>query len=85
MSENLILSAAIGYKFNQLEFFIKSLRNYYKGTVAFLIGKNDHDLGESLKKFNCELIISSSLIMSIASWKVNSLSLLSEFTLMRTK
>ena len=56
MSKNLILSAAIGYKFNQLEFFIKSLRNYYKGTVTFLIGKNDHELEDNLKKFNCEII-----------------------------
>ena len=56
MSKNLILSAAIGYKFNQLEFFIKSLRNYYKGTVTFLIGNNDHDLEDNLKKYNCEII-----------------------------
>ena len=56
MSKDLILSAAIGYKFNQLEFFIKSLRNYYKGTVTFLIGKNDHELEDNLKKFNCEII-----------------------------
>ena len=48
MSKNLILSAAIGYKFNQLEFFIKSLRNYYKDTVTFLIGNNDHDLEDNL-------------------------------------
>ena len=56
MSKNLILSAAIGYKFNQLEFFIKSLRNYYKGNVTFLIGNNDYELEDNLKKFNCEII-----------------------------
>ena len=56
MSKNLILSAAIGYKFNQIEFFIKSLRKFYKGAVTFLIGVNDEELEKELKKFDCELI-----------------------------
>ena len=41
MNENLILSTAVGYRFNQVEFFIKSLRNFYDGKVVFLIGKKD--------------------------------------------
>ena len=56
MKKNLILSAAIGYKFEQIEFFIKSLRKYYKDNVTFLIGEKDFGLEEELKKFNCSVI-----------------------------
>lgn len=56
MSNNLILSAAIGYKFNQIEFFVKSLRKFYKDSITFLIGKNDLELESELKKYNCEII-----------------------------
>jgi hypothetical protein len=56
MKKNLILSAAIGYKFEQIEFFIKSLRKYYKDNVTFLIGEKDFGLEEELKKFNCNVI-----------------------------
>ena len=44
MIKNLILSAAVGYHFNQIEFFIKSLRKYYFGDVGFIIGQNDDEL-----------------------------------------
>ena len=56
MSKNLILSAAIGYKFNQVEFFIKSLRKFYQDSVTFLIGKEDEEIERELKKFGCETI-----------------------------
>ena len=56
MSKNLVLSAAIGYKFSQIEFFIKSLRKFYKDKVVLLISGGDIKLEEELKKFNCETI-----------------------------
>ena len=56
MKKNLILSAAIGYKFDQIELFIKSLRKHYKDNVTFLIGDKDYELEMELKKFNCNVI-----------------------------
>ena len=56
MSKNLVLSAAIGYKFSQIEFFIKSLRKFYKDKIVLLISGGDIKLEEELKKFNCETI-----------------------------
>ena len=56
MSKNLVLSAAIGYKFSQIEFFIKSLRKFYKDKVVLLISGRDIKLEKELKKFNCETI-----------------------------
>lgn len=56
MSKNLVLSAAIGYKFNQVELFIKSLRKFYYESVVFVIGLNDLELEQELKKFGCEII-----------------------------
>ena len=50
MSKNLVLSAAIGYKFNQVELFIKSLRKFYYESVVFVIGLNDLELEQELKK-----------------------------------
>ena len=40
MNKNLILSAAVGYNFQQIEFFVKSLRKYYSGEVCFFIDEN---------------------------------------------
>lgn len=59
MNKNLILSAAVGYEFNQIEFFIKSLRKYYKENVCFMIGNKDKGLEEGLRKYNCEIIKTS--------------------------
>ncbi len=56
MKKNLIISAAIGYKFNQIEFFLTSLRKYYQEDICFIIGKNDIDLEEGLKRNNCKII-----------------------------
>jgi len=56
MNKNLILSAAIGYKFYQIEFFIKSLRKFYNDSVTFLIGEKDYELELKLKEFNCKII-----------------------------
>ena len=40
MSNNIILTAAVGYNFNQIELFIKSLRKYYSDKICFIISKN---------------------------------------------
>ena len=56
MKKNLILTAAIGYNFQQIEFFIKSLRKYYSGDICFVIGKKDLDLEKGLKNYNCDMI-----------------------------
>ena len=56
MGKNLILTAALGYKFDQIEFFIKSLRKVYHDSVTFLVGNNDQDLEKELKKHNCEVL-----------------------------
>ena len=39
MKKNLILTAALGYNFKQVELFIKSLRKFYNDKVIFLIKK----------------------------------------------
>ena len=56
MTKNLILSAAIGYNFHQIEFFIKSLRKHYNEKICFIIGYKDKDLEYGLKKYNCDII-----------------------------
>ncbi len=56
MEKNLILSAAVGYKFNQIEFFLTSLKKYYSEEICFIIGENDNDLEEGLKRNNCKII-----------------------------
>ena len=56
MSNNLVLSAAVGYNFQQIELFIKSLRKYFSGQVCFIIGHNDGDLEAGLKKYSCNII-----------------------------
>ena len=55
MNNNLILSAAVGYNFQQIEFFIKSLRRYYSGEVCFFIDENEN-LQKELKKYDCNII-----------------------------
>ncbi len=41
MEKDLVLSAVVGYKFKQIEFFIKSLKKFYKEEVCIVIdGKN---------------------------------------------
>ena len=56
MKKNLILTAALGYNFKQVELFIKSLRKFYTDTVIFLIEKDDNELENKLRKYNCETI-----------------------------
>lgn len=56
MKKNLVLSVALGYKFNQIELFIKSLRKFYNDSVAFIIEYDDIEIKRELKKFGCEII-----------------------------
>ena len=56
MKGNLVLSAAVGYNFQQLEFFLKSLRKFYKEDVCFIISYDDSELENKLKEFNCSTI-----------------------------
>ncbi len=56
MNKNLILAAALGYNFQQIEFFIKSLRKCYHDDICFVIGHKDNELEKGLKKYNCEII-----------------------------
>ena len=57
MSNNLVLAAAIGYKFEQIEFFVKSLRKFYNNKIVFLISEKDKELKSKLIEFNCETVI----------------------------
>ena len=51
-SKNLILSAACGIDPNSLNFFLKTLRNFYNGEVLFLINPNDTELKKKLDFYN---------------------------------
>ena len=56
MEKNLVLSAAVGYKFEQIEFFIKSLRKFYKEEVCIVIDAKNTELEKKLKDYNCNTI-----------------------------
>ena len=56
MKKNLILTAAIGYNFQQIEFFIKTLRKYFFEEICFVIGEKDIELENGLKFYDCKII-----------------------------
>ena len=56
MKKNLILSAAIGYNFSQIEFFLKSLRKFYKDEIYLIINQDDFELEQKLKEYDCKII-----------------------------
>ena len=56
MKKNLVLTAAIGFHISQLKLFIKSLREYYKEEICFIIGANDKEIERELIKYNCEIV-----------------------------
>ena len=56
LEKNLVLSAAVGYKFEQIEFFIKSLRKFYREEVCIVIDGKNIELEKKLKDYNCNLI-----------------------------
>jgi hypothetical protein len=55
--KNLVITAAFGFKINQLELFIKSLRKYYFEDICFVINGNDLELKNELQKYNCNIIL----------------------------
>ena len=52
--KNVVITTAIGLKSNEVEFFIKSLRKYYKDDIYFLVGEKDNDLKRKLAIYNCK-------------------------------
>ena len=48
---NLILTTAVGYSFNKIEIFIKSLRKFYDDEIVILINKNQTELKFLLKNY----------------------------------
>ena len=60
MSKNLVLTAAVGYNFAQVELFIKSLRKYHVGPIAIIIDENNYDLKKNLRINDCDIIETNS-------------------------
>ncbi len=56
MKKNLVIAAAVGFKVDQLTLFIKSLRKYYNGDICFIIGHNDHNVENELKKYQTIIV-----------------------------
>ena len=50
MANNLVLTAAVGYDFKQIELFIRSLRKYYFDKVYIIIDKKDNLIEYQLTK-----------------------------------
>ena len=59
MKKNLVLTAAIGFHISQLQLFIKSLRRFYSDQICIIVDNKDNDLVETLKKYDCESIITN--------------------------
>ena len=56
MKNNLILSAAVGYDFEQVEFFLKSLRKFYNQEVCLIIDYENSKFEKKLQDLNCNVI-----------------------------
>ncbi|MFL2852941.1 MAG: hypothetical protein ACJZ8J_03500 [Candidatus Pelagibacter sp.] len=54
--KNLILSAACGLDPKQIEFFLKSLRTYYKDEIFFLLKKEDIEVKNLLNEYACNFL-----------------------------
>ena len=54
--KNLILTAACGLDPRYIEFFLKSLRNYYNEEIFFLIKKDDTEVKRLLNTYNCKFL-----------------------------
>lgn len=59
MENNLVLTAAVGYNFEQIELFIKSLRKYYSGSIYIIIDKSNTSIEKHVKEYNCNVIKTS--------------------------
>jgi hypothetical protein len=53
---NLILSAAAGYNWSQLEIFVKSLRKIYTDKVVLILNNPNIELINKLKDFNIDFL-----------------------------
>jgi len=51
--KNVILTPAVDIELDAAEFFIKTLRKYFKDDIYILIGAKDHKLKEMLSHFDC--------------------------------
>ena len=56
MNGNLVLAAAVGYNFEQISLFLKSLRKYYSDEICIIIDGKDKNLENKLKEYNCKTI-----------------------------
>lgn len=56
MKKNLILGTAIGYKWDKVKLFVKTLRTYSKCEVYFLVDKVDIYTKKKFKKYNIKII-----------------------------
>ncbi len=56
MKKNLVITAAVGLKVDQITLFIKSLRKYYTDDICFVIGQDDHKLENELEKIKAIII-----------------------------
>ncbi len=56
MIKNLVLSAACGLDPSQIEFFLKSLRRFYKEDIFFLVKKEDLEVKKLLQIYQCKFL-----------------------------
>ncbi len=56
MKKNLVITAAVGLKVDQITLFIRSLRKYYTEDICFIIGENDYNLEKELEKVQAIII-----------------------------
>ena len=59
MIKNLVLSAAVGYSFKQIELFTKSLRKFYDDDIYFIVDGKDESLINQIHKYNGKVIKTS--------------------------
>ena len=51
---NVVITPAVGIELDAAEFFVKSLRQYYRDDIYFLISTKDHSLKKKLQIYNCK-------------------------------
>ena len=56
MKKNLVITAAVDLQIEQIILFIKTLRKYYKDDICFIIGFNNLELENELKKYRVIII-----------------------------
>ncbi len=56
MIKNLVLSAAVGYNFQQIELFIKSLRKFYNEEICLIVDGKDENMISQIQRYDCKII-----------------------------